>query len=177
MAKVFVQIIGMLVLVCAVTTTTLYMKHRNADGPSILFPGGKLVGGELHKGPEPDWSFTDDIAVIELETSTSGTSRRVFIMESEGKIYVPSGYMKSFLGNLWKEWAFRAVEGDDHAVARIQGVRYERRLVRIKEDPALDGVAAKLAAKYGSTDTLASIESGDTWIFELAPREPLEARP
>lgn len=148
--KIIVQVTGIVVLVFVVSLATLYLKYRNADGPSILFPGGKLVSGELYSGPEPDWRSVEDVRVIELEMTRSGTSRRTFIMESDGRIFVPSGYMNSLLGKLWKEWAFRAVEGDDLAILRVNGMRYERRLVRIQDDPVLDGVAAKLEDKYGS---------------------------
>lgn len=98
-------------------------------------------------------------------------------MESEGKIYVPSGYMQSFLGRLWKEWAFQAAEGDGLAVARINGIRYERQLVRISEGDAIKGIAQKMAQKYaggGGPEAVArgmqSVSNGDTWLFELAPR-------
>jgi len=62
-------------------------------------------------------------------------------------------------------------------VARINGVRYQRRLVRVQDPATIEGVADKLAQKYagGATpETIAQIEDsvadGDTWIFELAPR-------
>ncbi len=177
MTRIIVQIIGILLLIPTVTYVTLRIDHQDQDGPSILFPGGRLVTGELHTGLEPDWSFTDDIQVIELQLEEPASSRRIFIMESGGKVYVPSGYMRSLLGRLWKDWAFQAVEGDGLAVARIDGVRYERQLIRVTKGSEVEGVATKLAAKYAggaSTETVAgvieSIENGDTWIFELAPR-------
>ena len=62
-------------------------------------------------------------------------------------------------------------------MARINGVRYERQLIRIKEGVEVDGVATKHAEKYeggASTEAVSnirnSIKRGDTWIFELAPR-------
>ena len=168
----------MLALLLGLTLITLRINHQDADGPSILFPGGELVSGELHSGAEPDWSFTDDIQVIELQLEKPLSSRRIFIMESDGRAYVPSGYMRSFLGRLWKEWAFQAAEGNGLAVVRINGVRYERKLVRITDEGVLPGVVAKLSEKYGGGATPEAIESGlqsvangDTWIFELAPRD------
>ena len=65
-------------------------------------------------------------------------------MESDGKVYVPSGYMRSFLGRIWKEWAFEADEGDGFGVARIDGVRYERKLVRVEDPGTINRVARKL---------------------------------
>lgn len=175
--KIVLQCLGILILIPAVAIATLRFDNRNADGPSILFPGGELVSGELYTGPEPDWSFTDDVQTIELQLVDPLSSRRIFIMESDGKVYVPSGYMRSTLGRIWKDWAFQADEGDGLAVARIDGTRYERQLVRIKEGPVLDGIAAKLATKYGGGATSeaiaagrASVEAGDVWIFEMAPR-------
>ena len=57
-------------------------------------------------------------------------------------------------------------------------MRYERRLVRVTDPEIVDGVAVKMAEKYAGgaqPDTVAQIErsiaDGDTWIFELAPRD------
>lgn len=178
MLRILLQAIGLVAVLLGATLVTLKLKHQNDDGPSVLFPGGKLVSGELHRGPEPDWRFTDDLYTIELQLEEPLASRRIFVMESDGKVYVPSGYMRSFLGRLWKDWAFEADSGDGLAVARIDGVRYERRLIRVRDPAVIDGVAAKLAQKYGggrSPEAVAqiarSVADGDTWIFELAPRE------
>lgn len=168
--KILLQVVGVLVVVFAAALVTLRIEHRNADGPSILFPGGAFTTGELYTGPEPDWAFTDDIQVIELQTDDPLSSRRTWIMESGGRIYVPSGYMRSFLGRIWKDWAFQAAAGDGAGEIRIDGVRYPRRLVRITEGEALDGVVAKMRQKYAPV-TREAIEAGDIWIFELAPRE------
>lgn len=178
--KIVLQIVGFVVLIGAVSIGTLRLQRSTADGATVVFPGGEMRAGELHTGPEPDWSFTDDIFTIELQLNDPMATRRIFILESEGKIYVVSGYMRSFLGKLWKEWAFDADEGNDEGVLRVNNVRYPRKLVRIKEGDVLDGVAAKLLAKYNGVSTpvpaeaiasaRASIEEGDSWIFELAPR-------
>ena len=93
----------------------------------------------------------------------------VFIADHDGKLYVVSGYMGSFLGRLWKRWPAQA-ERDGRAVVRIEGKRYERTLVRIRSGAdVIEGVSAELGRKYGGADP-GSIESGDTWLFELAPR-------
>ena len=178
--KIARQVLGFVVLIGAVTIGTLRIQRSSADGATVVFPGGEMVAGELHTGPEPDWSFTDDIFTIELQLNDPMASRRIFILESEGKIYVVSGYMKSFLGKIWKEWAFDADEGNDEGVLRVNNVRYPRQLVRIKEGDVLNGVSAKLLAKYSGVPTpvsaeviaisRADIENGNSWIFELAPR-------
>ena len=177
-AKIVAQVLGLVVIFFVVAIGTLRFQHRNNDGPSILFPGGALVSGELHTGPEPDWSFTSDIQIIELELDDSDSSRRIWIQDADGKAYVVSGYMDNFLGRLWKHWAVEADEGSGRAVLRIGDTRYERQLVRIHEGDVLDGVAASVIRKYlGGNPTpeaiagyRAAIESGNTWAFELAPR-------
>ena len=171
---------GFVVLIGAVTIGTLRIQRSSADGATVVFPGGEMVAGELHTGAEPNWSFTDDIFTIELQLNDPMATRRIFILESEGKIYVVSGYMKSFLGKIWKEWAFDADEGNEEGVLRVNNVRYPRQLIRIKEGDVLNGVAAKLLAKYSGVPTpvsaeaiataRADIEDGNSWIFELTPR-------
>lgn len=168
--KLLFQALGLLLLIPAVALATLRFENRNADGPSILFPGGELVSGDLYTGPEPDWSSVRDVPTIELQLNDPLSSRLIWILESEGKIYVVSGYMTTFLGRLWKEWAIQADEGDGLAVLRVNGTRYERQLVRIKEGAVLDGVGAEMGRKYRAPVTRQIIESGNTWVFELAPR-------
>ena len=178
--KIALQMLGFVVLIGAVTIGTLRIQRSSGDGATVVFPGGEMVAGELHTGPEPDWSFTDDIFTIELQLNDPMATRRIFTIESKGKIYVVSGYMKSFLGKIWKEWAFDADAGNDEGVLRVNNVRYPRKLVRIEEGDVLNGVAAKLLAKYSGVPTpvsanaiataRADIEDGNSWIFELAPR-------
>lgn len=176
--KLFFQIVGLFALLLCTTLVTLSFKYRGADGPSLLFPGGKLVSGELHQGADPDWSFTDDVDTIELETSDPVSSRRIWVMESDGKIYVGSAYMRSMLGRLWKDWAFDVEEaGVRDAVARIEGVRYERELIRVMDPKVVEGVTRKTVMKYAGGETpeavaqsMKQVAEGDTWLFELAPR-------
>jgi hypothetical protein len=77
------------------------------------------VSGQIHNGPDPDWGFTDAIPTIELQLNDPVSSRLIYILESEGKIYVISGYMSTTLGRLWKYWAVAANEGNGLGVLRI----------------------------------------------------------
>ena len=161
--------LGVLILIPVVAIGTLALASGGADPPSAFFGGGPLVDGELVTGPEPDWSFVSDIALVDLQLVEPPRSRVVFIADHDGKLYVVSGYMGSFLGRLWKRWPVQA-ERDGRAVVRIEGKRYERTLVRIQPGAdVIEGVSAELGRKYGGADP-GSIESGDTWLFELAPR-------
>lgn len=136
--KLALQLLGLLLLIPTVAIATLRYEVSDNDGPSIVFPGGELVTGELYLGPEPDWSFTDDVSTIDLQLYSPLASRLIWIEESAGKIYITSDYMGTWLGRLWKHWAVQAYEGDGLALVRIDKVLYERKLVRVMEGSVLD---------------------------------------
>ena len=180
MKKIILQILGVLILIPALAMATMRFENRNADGPSILFPGGEMTSGQLHTGPEPDWSFTDDIETVDLQLNNPMASRLIYVLESENRLFIISGYMTTMLGRLWKEWAFEADQGNNEGVLRVNNIRYPRTLVRITEGDVLNGVSAKLITKYGGAPTAtpeaiaatrAGIEAGLSWVFELVPRE------
>ena len=159
-----------LLLIPVTAVVTAAAKQRFADGPNRLFSGGPLVSGELHTGPEPDWSFIREVDTIELQLLDPPRSRRIWIAEHGGKLYLLSSYMSSAVGRLWKRWPAQA-ERDGRAVIRIDGTRYERRLVRIESGDTLDGITSAIREKYGHTVDRASVEAGDDWVFEAAPRD------
>lgn len=163
-------IIALCLLLIPVTAiATAGAKQRSADGPNRVFSGGELVAGELHTGSEPDWSFVSDIPTIEMQLLSPSKSRRIWIAEVDNKIYVWSGYMGTTVGRLWKRWPVQA-ERDGRAVLRINGVRYERQLKRIKSGDVLDGLSEAIGEKYPSQTTRAAVEAGEAWVFEVAPR-------
>ncbi|MFL2855776.1 MAG: hypothetical protein ACJZ8E_05255 [Pseudohongiellaceae bacterium] len=176
--KIVLQILGILLLVPAVALATLSFNHRNSDGPSLLFPGGELVSGDLYSGVEPDWTFTNEIQTIELQLEDPLSSRLIWITETEGKIYVISKFMNTAIGRIWKHWAVAADERDGLAVVRIGDTRYQRRIVRIHDSEVPYSLATRLTEKYGRGDSSPQaiavnrrdIETGNTWVFELAPR-------
>ena len=178
MVKLSLQILSLLAVFIAVAMVTLRYNHLDDDGPSVLFPGGALIAGDWHSGPEPDWDFTAAIQTVELELDDSDSSRLVWIQNVDGKAYVVSGYMNTWLGRLWKHWAVEADAGSGRAVLRIGDTRYPRQLVRIHDGDVLDGIAASVIGKYLGGDPTpesiagfrASIETGSTWAFALQPR-------
>jgi hypothetical protein len=92
-------------------------------------------------------------------------------METGGRIFIPSGYMNSTLGKIWKHWPMEAEE-DGRALLRVDGKLYKRNMVRMEEDEILSAVLAELSRKYagGFPVSQENIDSGDLWIFELEPR-------
>jgi hypothetical protein len=85
-------------------------------------------------------------------------SRLIWINESGGRIYITSDYMGTVPGRLWKHWAVRAESGDGLATVRINGIRYQRKLVCITDGPELDGAITKKRAKYRSSINREAIE-------------------
>ncbi len=162
-------VVGCLLLIPVAAVVTAAAKQRFADGPNRVFSGGPLVSGALHSGPEPDWSFVRDVETVELQLLDPPRSRRIWVAEHGGRLYVWSGYMGTTVGRLWKRWPVQA-ERDGRAVIRIGGTRYERRLVRIESGEVLDGISHAIRDKYPSRVTRAAVEAGDSWVFEAAPR-------
>ena len=157
-----------LLLIPVTAVSTAAVKARFADGPNRVFSGGPLVSGELHTGPEPDWSFVNSLPTIEMQLLEPSLSRRIWTVEHDGRLYVWSGYMGTTVGRLWKRWPVQA-ERDGRAVFRIEGIRYQRQLRRIQSGEILEGIAAAITGKYPSQTTRAAIENGDVWLFEAAP--------
>ena len=77
--------------------------------------------------------------------------------------------MDTTVGRLWKRWPVQA-ERDGRAILRIDGKRYERQLVRINSGDILDDISNAIRSKYNSRTTRATVEAGDDWVFEAAPR-------
>ncbi len=169
LVKRIIIIVLCLLLIPVAAVTTAGAKQRFADGPNRVFSGGPLVAGDLHTGAEPDWSFVNEISTVEMQLVNPARSRRIWIAEHDGKVYILSGYMGNIVGRIWKQWPAQA-ERDGRAVIRINDVRYERQLMRIESGDVLDGIAAVITAKYPSQVTRAAIEAGNIWIFEAAPR-------
>ena len=150
---------------------TAAIKQRFADGPNRVFSGGPLISGELHRGAEPDWQFVNAIPTIEMQLEDPSTSRRIWTVEHDGKLYVWSGYMRSAVGRLWKQWPVQA----EQTATPHRRHRYLRHLERIQTGEALEGIAAAISAKYPSRPTpltRAVIERGDVWVFEARARQP-----
>lgn len=166
--RIFLVLLG-IALIPATAVATAAFKQRFEDGPNRVFSGGPLLAGELHHGAEPDWEFVNSIPTIEMQLEDPPTSRRIWIASYGGKLYVWSGYMNTAVGRMWKQWPVQA-EANGRAILRIDGVRYERQLERIESGPELDGISEVISSKYPSATTRETIESGQVWMFEAAPR-------
>jgi hypothetical protein len=165
------RVLGGLVGVLLLAVAGVLIGARFADGPIAIVAGGPFTSGELVAGPEPDWSFVRDVQEVEFQLLEPARSRTTWILEHEGKAYIPSGYMTTWWGRIWKRWPHEA-EKDPRIILRIGDALYERRLVRIQEGPVVAPLLAELSRKYagGREIPLEAVTTGNLWLYELAPR-------
>ena len=170
------RILGGFVLLVVVLVVGLFAVARIHDGPLegglAIVAAGAFKSGDLQSDPEePDWSFLRDYSTVEFQLLDPVRSRTTWIMEHDGRIFIPSGYMNSFLGKVWKHWPKEAEE-DGRAILRVDGKLYERQMVRIRDETVATPVLNELGRKYGGGASIPfqQVESGDIWLFELRPR-------
>lgn len=169
--KMLKRIVTSVVVLLIVAIGGLLIGARFSDGPLAIIAGGPFTSGELVTGPEPDWAFVHDIQEVEFQLLDPTRSRTTWIVEHEGKAYIPSGYMTTWWGKLWKKWPAEA-EKDGRILLRVGDNLYERQLVRVQDGPVVVPVIAELSRKYagGATFPADVVASGYLWLFELAPR-------
>jgi hypothetical protein len=164
----FIRWLGIIVATLVVAIGAVFVFARFHDGPLGMIAGGPLVHGELVNGPEPDWRFAHDVNTVEFQLLSPVRSRTTWILEHDGKIYIPCGYMESTIGRLWKHWPVEA-ERDGRAILRIDGKRYPRQLVRIQDGELIGPLTQELSRKYSVPATPDAVKSGSLWLFEVAP--------
>jgi len=166
LGKFLLSVIAIVVVIAVV----VLVAARFHDGPLGIVAGGPFKSGETVNSPsEPDWRFVHDVPTVEFQLLSPQRSRTTWILEIDGKIYIPSGYMNSTLGRIWKHWPIEA-ERDGRALLRVDGKIYPRQLVRIQSGDIVGRLTQELSRKYGAPATPAAVESGNLWLFELTPR-------
>ena len=169
--RAVLRILGVVLAVLLIAIAGLLVGARFHDGPIAIIAGGPFSSGELVTGPEPDWSFVRDVREVEFQLLDPPRSRTTWILDHEGKAYIPCGYMTTWWGRLWKRWPHEVAK-DPRIVLRIDGKLYERRLVRIEGGPVVEPLLRELSRKYagGREIPIDAVTSGYLWLFELAPR-------
>ena len=98
---------GVLTLGLALAAVGVVVAARFHDGPFAgplaIVAAGPFKTGELQRGSEePDWAFLRDYPTIEFQLLDPPRSRTTFVMETGGRIFIPSRYMNTIRGRLWK---------------------------------------------------------------------------
>ena len=161
---------GKLVAGIVVVVLAFFVVTRFTDGPTGIITGGAFSSGEV-VSEETDWRYVKDYDIVEFQLLDPARSRTTWIVEHDGRIFIPSGYMLSTVGKIWKQWPLQA-EKDGRAILRVDAKLYPRQLVRIKDDPVLPAVLAELSRKYanGAQIPVSEVSRGSLWIFELVQR-------
>jgi hypothetical protein len=160
------------VVVVAVLAGIFVFAMRFADGP-----WGMVPGGAFSQPPQPapaSWAFAKELDTVEFQLLEPVSSRTSWIAEHDGKMFIPSGYMNSAVGKLWKHWPMRA-EKAGGALLRIDDRVFPVYMQRIKDPQTLEPVLEELARKYMPSRPpmaamLAQVANDDLWIFELRER-------
>ncbi len=171
--QMLMRALGGLAIVLILGVGGLLIGARFSDGPLEIIAGGPFTTGRLVTVPVLDWSFIHDTREVEFQLLEPARSRTTWIIEHEGKAYIPSGYMTSWWGKIWKKWPIEA-EKDGRILLRVDDKLYERQLVRIDSGPLLEPLTTELSRKYAggpSEIPVEAVTSGYLWLFELAPRD------
>ena len=109
---------------------------RFADGPLEIIAGGPFATGEV-AAEEPDWAFAKGYSTVEFQLLNPEASRTNWIAVHDGRVFIPSGYMTTWWGRIWKQWPLQA-ELDGRAILRVDGKLYDRQLARVMGGPEVE---------------------------------------
>ena len=170
-SKVLGGVLGALVAIVLLVTVAARLHDGPLGGPLEIVAAGPFRTGEPHRGAEPDWSFLRDRQTVQLQLLDPERSRTTWILVHDGRPFIASGYMNTFLGRLWKQWPKEA-ERDGRAILRVDGRLYPRRMVRLEASELAAAVLSELGRKYvgGAEIPVSEVATGSIWLFELAPR-------
>ena len=117
--------------------------------PTLQRPGLWLKG-ELVTTPVADWSFTDKIPNIQIQTNTwymLPHSVTINCISNRGQLYLYSYYAAGLTyphGRRWNEDVAR----DPHVLLKIKDKLYDRTLVRATDPAEQEGVREATSKKY-----------------------------
>ena len=167
--------IASLSIVALASVFFIYMRLN--DGPIEFIPwftmstGGPFRSGELVLSPD-NWTFLKERQEIEMETLNLGTTKLIWTMVVDGRMFVASGRPQTWYGQLWKQWPQRLDE-DDRIILRVDDVLYKQRLIPITEGDIILPVLKESWRKYGrgpEPTSSARVTEELIWLFEIVNR-------
>ena len=172
----FLKWLGIVVGILALSIAVFLFGMRFHDGPIEIITGGPFKTGELATAPD-DWSFLTDRMEIEFQIMEPASSRIVWLVVLEKRLYVISGYMNTGYGKIWKQWPHHLV-ADDRVILRIDGKLYEQNMVRLMEHSQLLDIMTINSKKYSGNENPTftaeqlddSLSAGDFWLYEVVDR-------
>jgi hypothetical protein len=132
-------------------------------GPTSLIHGGQL-DGEAVAAPVEDWSFTDAVRTIQVETNLAAPySVNAWCVAKGPHLWVTAG------GGEGAQWGKNLLE-DGRMRIRILGKLYPRQAVRVSDPNEIALVRGLYATKYDALIDLTG--RAHAIIFRLDPPEP-----
>ena len=129
-------------------------------GPLVMIPGGEL-SGEV-KPPPSDWSFTDEIDNVQLETRPEDPySVNVWAVAANDAIYIASG------DGADAGWAKNIAE-DSRVRLRVGDDIYEMKAEQTTDEAELDAFLVSAQEKYDFEPDPEDRE--EAVLFRLTPR-------
>jgi hypothetical protein len=129
------------------------------ERPFVLLPGSALEGPTL---PAPsDWSFTDAVKTIQLETRpTDPYSVNIWGIALGEHLYVHAGANRS----AWVEH----IEADPNVRVRVADSIYELTAARVEEQAEFDRFSDAYEKKYGRRPRNENV--AEAYLFRLRAR-------
>ena len=132
------------------------------------FSGGRL-GGDVHDDVVADWSFANEVEVIQLETNpTSPHSVNTWCLGRGEHLYVPTSMILGPEDPREREWV-RNVEMDPVVRVRVDGVVHELQAARVRDPAEFEAAREGLEQKY-ELDPEERDPEREIWIFRLESR-------
>jgi hypothetical protein len=140
--KTLLKIVGAILVCLALVLVVLRITGLN---PNDRIPGLWLTG-DIVTTPVTDWSFTDKVPTIKLQTQSRFLlphSVTINCLAYNGQLYVSSVYPAG-TPRSWNENVIR----DPHVRIKIGDKLYDRTLVLVTDPAERDGVLQVRAKKY-----------------------------
>jgi hypothetical protein len=154
---------GYAALAVVVIGAVVYANRGNPIGPVA----GRSLSGELVTTPVDDWSFTDDVSLIAVETRPAAPhSVTTICFTHEGVLYVPAQ------GASAKTWPHYAVSNPEARIL-VDGKIYPVRATRVTDEKLAPQLREAVVAKYDfvSGDDVPE----DVWVFRIDSATPAVA--
>lgn len=143
--KTLLRIIGIVAICVVVLLVVLRVTGLNpyGDTPGQSYPGLWLTG-DLVTTPVADWSFTDNIKTVKVQTNSwyfIPHSVTTWCIAYNGQLYLATS------GAATREWP-RNVARDPHVRLKVDGKLYDRTLMVVTDPAEREGVLQVRAKKY-----------------------------
>lgn len=128
-------------------------------GPFVLLPGGALEGAAT--AAPADWSFTDAVNTVQLETQPRDPySVNIWMVGLGEAAYVHAGASRS----TWVEH----IEADPRVRLRVDESIYELAATRVSAQDEFDRFSDAYEKKYGTRPRNENV--AEVYLFRLTPR-------